>query len=105
MLKVDILAIYQTLEVKLPFVLLNMMLVVHLLQMAFVEEISFLENFYHEWKLKVVKHLEMTMSFLSFILFIWCVKLTDEHVTFHPQNKSHPIIVCNLLDGLWNSVC
>ena len=66
MLKVDILAIYQTLEVKLPFVLLNMMLVVHLLQMAFVKEISILENFCYEWKLKVVKHLEMTMSFFVF---------------------------------------
>ena len=89
MLKVDILAIYLRAQ---TFVCLTEYDVSGVLVTngIYVEEISFLENFYHEWKLKVVKHLEMTMSFLSFILFIWCVKLTDEHVTFFPKINRTP---------------
>ena len=84
MLKVDILAIYQTLEVKLPFVTEYDVSGALSTNGIYDEQLSFVENFYHEWELKVVKHLEMTVSFLSYILFIWCVKLTDKHAIFHP---------------------
>ena len=70
MLKVDILAIYQTLEVKLPFVTEYDVSGALSTNGIYVEELSFVENFYHEWELKVVKHLEMTVSFfLSFCSF------------------------------------
>lgn len=72
MLKVDILAIYQTLEVKLPFVTEYDVSGALSTNGIYDEQLSFVENFYHEWELKVVKHLEMTVSFFFHSVHLVC---------------------------------
>ena len=50
----------------------------------------FCNSFYQEWMLNLINgfsaSIEMVMSFLSFLLLMWCITLIDLHVLKHPYD-------------------